>query len=104
MKSRAFQIILYSFLIVVGLYFLFLGLYKAQSFLIPLSLGIFFSLVMLPVADWLERRGMSKGIAVLLSDLAILFFCVVVVFIFSLQVYQIADDWPKYEEKLKPKY
>lgn len=104
MNSKAFKIILYGFFIVVGLYFLFQGLFEAQSFLIPLSLGIFLSLVMLPVAGWLERKGISRGFAVLISDLVILFFCAVVVFIVSLQVYQIAGDWPQYEEKIMPKY
>lgn len=104
MKGKAFRIIMYSFLIIIGLYFLFRGLYEAKSFLIPLSLGIFLSLVMLPVAGWFERKGISKGFAVLLADLIILAFCAFIVFIVSLQVYQIAGDWPKYEQQLMPKY
>jgi predicted PurR-regulated permease PerM len=104
MNSKAFRIISYSFLLVVGTYFLFLGLFQAKGFLIPLSMGIFLSLVMLPVASWLEKKGISRGLAVLISDLLILGFCAVVVFIISLQVYQIANDWPEYEKKLQPKY
>lgn len=104
MNSKAFKIIKITFLLVVGLYFLFLGLFEAKSFLVPLSLGIFLSLVMLPVVSWLEKKGLSKGFAVLLADLLILFFCAVVMSIVSLQVYQIANDWPEYQKKLEPKY
>ena len=59
---------------------------------------------MLPVASWLERKGLSKGMAVLISDLIILIFCGVVVMIVSLQVYQISSDWPEYEKVMQPKY
>src|SRR5690554_6511193 len=104
MNSKAFKIIKITFLLVVGLYFLFLGLFEAKSFLVPLSLGIFLSLVMLPVVSWLEKKGLSKGFAALLADLLILFFCAVVMSIVSLQVYQIANDWPEYQKKLEPKY
>src|SRR5690554_548977 len=104
MNSKAFKIIKVTFLLIVGLYFLFLGLFEAKGFLVPLSLGIFLSLVMLPIATWFERKGLSRGFAVLLADLIILLFCAVVMFIVSLQGYQIANDWPEYQKKLEPRY
>ena len=104
MNDKALRLLKVGFLLVVGTFFLFFGLYKAKGFLIPLSLGVFLSLVMLPVAAWFERKGLSRGLSVLLADFAILVFCAVVVFIVSMQVYQIANDWPEYQEKLQPKY
>lgn len=102
MKDKAFEIIRYGTLIILCTYFLFLGLYKASPFLIPLSIAVLLSMVMVPVDNKLRSFGIPRGWAVLLSDLMILVFCSAVVFVVGMQVNQIAGDWPKYEEKLKP--
>ena len=103
MKDKAFRIILYSTMIIIGAYFLFEGLYKAKPFLIPLSIAVLLAMVMVPVARKFESWGVSKGWAVLFSDLIILAFCVLIIYVVGIQVKQIADDWPQYEKKLQPK-
>ncbi|MEL7586544.1 MAG: AI-2E family transporter [Prolixibacteraceae bacterium] len=103
MKNKAFKTILYGTMIIIGTYFLFLGLHKASPFLIPLSIAILLSMVMVPVDNKLGSIGISRGWSVLISDLILLAFCSAVVFIVGMQVNQIANDWPQYEKKLKPR-
>ena len=103
MKNKSIQIIRYGTMIIVGTYFLFLGLSRAKSFFIPFSIAVFLSLVMLPVANKLERTGISRGFSVFISDLMILLFCSAIVFIVSFEIYNIVEDWPKYEKQLQPK-
>jgi len=103
MRNNAFQIIKYSTMLILGTYFLFYGLHQAGPFLIPFSIAVLLSMVMLPVSNKLQRWGFSRGLAVLASDLIILAFCSFIIFVVGLQVSQIADDWPQYEKKIQPK-
>ncbi|MFP4383754.1 MAG: AI-2E family transporter, partial [Spirochaetia bacterium] len=103
LMSSKFRIILYSFLVFGSLYFLFIGLISAKSFLIPLLAAIILSMVINPVARRLKRWGVKWGIAVFLSDFIIVLVIGVVVFLLAVQASQVAEDWPQIEKRLRPK-
>ncbi|MFP4444245.1 MAG: AI-2E family transporter [Spirochaetia bacterium] len=103
LMSSKFRIILYSFLVFGSLYFLFIGLTSAKSFLIPLIAAIILSMVINPVARRLKRWGVKWGIAVFLSDFIIVLVIGVVVFLLAVQASQVAEDWPQIEKRLRPK-
>lgn len=103
MKEKTYQVILYGALLIVGTYFLFLGLYKARPFLIPLTIAGFLSLVMLPVANKLQSMGLSRTLSVLIADLIILIFCLAIIYVVGIEIKKVAEDWPAYQEKLEPK-
>lgn len=101
--NKAKAIIIYSTLIIVFLYFLFLGLVKAKPFLAPLSLAALLAMVMLPVCSWFERKGSNRGWASLFSTLIVLLFFVLVGGVVSVQVKSLIQDWPKIQDRLTPK-
>lgn len=100
MNPKVKEIIIVTSLLTIGAYFLILGVYKAKPFLIPLTIAILLSMVMLPVCNKFESWGISKGLSVLFSDLLILGFCVGMFFIVGAQANNIAEDWQKYKKKL----
>jgi predicted PurR-regulated permease PerM len=65
--AKAVRILLVLILLVVILVY-------ARPFLVPLAFAGVFSLLLLPVTRWLERRGINKAVATLLTLLA--FLCV----------------------------
>ncbi|MGK7396777.1 MAG: AI-2E family transporter [Candidatus Cyclobacteriaceae bacterium M3_2C_046] len=103
MNKKVRQIILFSTLIVVGFYFLFLGLAKAKGFLIPFTIATLLAMLMLPVSQKFEQWGLARGWSVLLSDLIILAFVIGVFFLVGSEIDRIAEDWPQLKQKVKPK-
>lgn len=101
MNKRVKEIIIYLTLLVVGAYFLILGAHQAKSFLIPVTIAVLLSMVMLPVAHKLEAWGVNRGLAVLISDLVILFFCLGLFTIVGAQVENVAEQWPSYKDRLQ---
>ena len=103
MGAKAKRILIYSTLLVVLLFFFFWGLAQAKGFLAPVSVAALLAMVVLPISRWLERRGVSRGWAALLSDLVILLFFVGLAWVLSAQVKSLAKDWPKIKDRVKPK-
>jgi predicted PurR-regulated permease PerM len=101
MKKQVRQIILFTTLIILGLIFFFYGIIKAQAFLIPLTLASLLAMIILPIENKLRAWGFPKGLAILISDLLILAFCIGIFLIIGSQVKSISDDWPKYREQLE---
>lgn len=100
-KARLF--ILYSSLIVVGLYFLFKIVVAARPFLVPLTIAILLAMLMAPIAKRLERWGMGKGLSAFLSDLVLIAFTVGLFAVMGVQVHRIKQDWPKLKKELMKK-
>ncbi|MGK7394909.1 MAG: AI-2E family transporter [Candidatus Cyclobacteriaceae bacterium M3_2C_046] len=101
--DKKLKILLYTFLILGSLYFLFVGLAGGKVFLIPLVTAIVLSMMMNPVAHKLMHWGLSRGLAVFLSDLIIVLFIAVMVFLFAAQANKIADSWSQIEDRMQPK-
>lgn len=97
------NILLYTTLFILGSYFLFDGLAVAKGFLIPVSIAVLLSLLMLPLCRWLEGKGISRGWAVLVCDLCILLAIMGLFFLVSAQIKNIVDDWPQLKKQVQPK-
>ncbi|WP_018478775.1 AI-2E family transporter [Pontibacter roseus] len=103
MNNRAKTILLYGTLIVVGSYFLFWGLVQAKSFLAPLTVAALLAMVLLPMARWLEKKGLQRGWSAFLSVLLILLFFAGMAWVMALQLKSLSEDWPKLQKRLEPK-
>ncbi len=78
--SKTLQILLLFFLV-------FAGLYIAKPFLVPLALAGIIAMLLLPVSRWMEKKGISRGLA---TFLCILILVAIIAGIFSLLAWQIA--------------
>lgn len=103
MTSKGKEIIVLCTLLIVGTYFLFFGLAKAHAFLAPLTIAVLLALLMIPFSNKLESWGISRAWAAFISDLVLLGFFIGLFYIVSIQVQNVAKDWPQIKEKLKPK-
>jgi hypothetical protein len=103
MNPKVKEIIIYTTLIIIGFYFLVIGLSGAKGFLIPFTLAVILAMVLLPVENRLRKWGLSKGLSALLSVLLLLGFCVGLFFVLSTQIKNVSENWPEFEKKLKPK-
>ncbi len=96
--------ILFTFAaIVVGLYFLFLGLVESKAFLAPLVIAIILALLMMPVARKLESWKINRSIAALLSTFALMLLSFGFFTVVSFQVSSFISDWDEIVESMKPK-
>lgn len=103
MESNTKKILIYTTLLVVLLYFLFWGLVSAKAFLAPLAVAVLLAMLVLPIARWLEGKGMKRGWAAFFSDLLILLFFAGLAAVLSYEVKSFIEDWPKIKQELEPK-
>jgi predicted PurR-regulated permease PerM len=103
MKKNAQQIILFTAVIIVGTYFLILSIIKAKAFLVPFTLAILLSMILLPIDLKLRSWGLGKALSIIIADLLLLGFCLGLFFIVALQVQNVVGKWPEYQEKLEPR-
>lgn len=91
--QRTVYLLLFIFLSAAGLYF-------ARGFLIPLALAAVLALLLTGESNYLERRGMNRGISSLLSVLSLILIIGIVIFVLSLQVNNIMEDMSQMKERL----
>lgn len=103
MSDSAKSILTYFTLAIVCLFFFFLGLSMAKSFLAPLAVGVLLAMIILPVARWFEKKGIKRGWASLFSGLIIMLFFVLLSGVIAIQVNSFVQDWPQMQKKLEPK-
>lgn len=77
-------------------------LYFGQNLFIPMSYGLLIAIVMFPPCRWLERRGLSRNLAILitLSFVILLFAALVLLLGWQLAIFR--QDIPMLAAKLKP--
>lgn len=103
MGTKAKHILTYSTLLIVFLFFFFWGLTQAKAFLAPITVAALLAMVVLPVSNWLENKGLNRGWSALLSDLLIMLFFVGLAWVLSAQVKSLVQDWPQIKDKVIPK-
>lgn len=96
------KILVYGALFIIGIYFLFLSLIEAKSFLAPLFTAIVLSLLMVPVSNKLESWKMGRAYTSLISTIFLLLLSIGFAFLVSLQVKNFIADWDKVKEKVMP--
>lgn len=87
-------------LILLLFFLLFAGLYFARSFLVPLSFGAIFAMVMIPLSQRLEALGLHRGLAALVCLLVLAAIFTGVVVLLSTQLAGFAKDMSAIERQL----
>jgi putative permease len=84
-------------LVTIG-YLVILG----KSLLSPLIFSCLFSILLLPLASFLENRlHLRRGLASLLAVLLLLAFVSTIVYIVGVQMSDLASDWPQFKTQLE---
>ncbi len=96
------RILLYSVSIITGIFFLVWGLLEAQSILAPLITASILALVILPMAEWMEKR-LKRGVSSLLSTITLFIVSLGFAALISYQTKVFVDSWPEIKETMEPK-
>ncbi len=77
------------------------GLYIAQSLLIPLAFAAIFAMLLIPLCQKLENKGMGRGWATFLCVILLVFFFLGLSSLLSAQIASFTDDLPKIEQQFR---
>ena len=102
-SSTGRQILLYGTLIILGLYFMFMGLANAKNFLIPLTTAIILALLMTPLSRKMERSFLNRTASSLINTFLIFLLSLGFFWLVSMQVKTVVDDWSQIKETMAPK-
>jgi predicted PurR-regulated permease PerM len=100
LKNPYFKIALF----IITTYFLFSGLYYIQGIIVPVLFAALLSMLVLPICKWLEKRKISRGIAILICVLLLMIIIVGIMVLFSAQIIDFMQDFPLIKEKALEKY
>lgn len=84
----------------IGLYFLILGIIEAYVFLAPISIAALLTMILLPVSRKLEKWGVNRILATLLSALLALSMYLALFVVISLQANSIYENRDTVKERL----
>ena len=79
------------------------GLRAAQSLVVPFLIAAFIALVCTPALEWLQKKRVPQGVAILIIILAVSFALLLVAMIVTSSVNQFLQQAPKYEANLSAK-
>lgn len=74
-------------------------LYVGRPVLVPLFFAILIGMLLLPVCNWMENKGVSRFWSTLVGVLIILLFVGSIFAIIAAQGSALADDWPKMQAR-----
>lgn len=100
MSIKTKRFLVYSFLVVALLFLVFHGLAMAKPVLAPVFLAIILAMMLTPVANWLEARGLNRGWAAFFSDLIFLLFILGVVWAVGYEIQNLSKNWTEIHERL----
>ncbi len=89
-----------SFLVLVAIV---AGLYFAQDVIIPIALAVLLSFVLSPVAQWLERIGLPRVLAGVLTTVVAVAALSGLAYVVGNQFLGLAQDLPHYKDNLRSK-
>lgn len=87
--------------VIVCLVFTVILMRGAATLLIPLFAGLLLAILLLPIANYLERRGLGRGLASFLSVLVFIILFSIVNYFLTTQISGFAIELPGIIEKLK---
>jgi len=79
------------------------ALYLAKSLLVPLTLAVLLSFLLMPVCDWLERRRLGRIPAVLATAFLSFTMLGIVAWIAVVQMSHLAPKIPEYQNNIQAK-
>src|SRR6266571_2236689 len=72
-----------------------------KSILAPLVFALLFAVLLLPLANFLERRlRFPRSLAALLSVLLLVLSIVAIFYLVGSQISSLADDWPQFKQQV----
>ena len=89
-------------LLLIGLIIAFMIL--AKDILIPLTIAIVFTFLLLPVSNKLEQWRFPKALAILISIVLALAIFTALIYFFYSQVVSFVNDWPELEKTMTAKW
>lgn len=92
--------LLHWFLIIAIIYLLFHGLAMAKTVLAPIFLAVLIAMVLAPVANFLEKKGVSTGWASFLSDLIFIIFILGILVAVGAEIQQLATNFSSIKDRL----
>jgi len=76
----------------------------AKNILIPFTIAVFFTFLLLPVSRKLEKWHIPKVIAILISIILAFTFFGALLYFFSIQILSFINDWPVIEKAMTAKF
>jgi putative permease len=74
---------------------------QGKQILSPLIFSCLFSILLLPLASFMERKfGFRRGLATILAVLTLLAFVSLIIYLVGTQMADLADDWPQFKLQL----
>src|SRR5664279_2713665 len=74
---------------------------QGKQILSPLIFSCLFSILLLPLASFMERKfGFRRGLASILAVLTLLAFVSLIIYLVGTQMADLADDWPQFKLQL----
>jgi predicted PurR-regulated permease PerM len=102
MKNTLSRNIFIGAVLIIGTYFLIVGLIEAQVFLAPLVIAGVLSLVIYPLCEKIEK-AVPKSLACLISSLILFMLSIGIVAIVIYQIQGFVQEWPSIKENMSPK-
>lgn len=100
LKNPYFKISLF----ILTSYFLFAGLYYIQGIIIPILFAGLLAMLVLPICKFLEKRGLNRGLSILLCVLLLFIVIGGIITLFATQIAQLTRDFPLIKEKAIENY
>ena len=104
MNNKLPKFLLILFLIIGIFYFFFRGLALAKGVLAPIFLAIILAMMLVPVAAYLERKGMKMGWAAFFSDLIFVVFILGTLWAVGMEVQKLSSQWSSIEGRLSSQF
>lgn len=76
-------------------------IYLGQEIIVPFAFAILLSVLLLPANNWMERKGIPRVIAILISLVISLVVIAGIVYFLATQISNFADDFPKIKQQLE---
>ena len=92
--------LLHWFLIIAIIYLVFHGLAMAKTVLAPIFLAVLIAMVLAPVANFLEKHGVSTGWAAFLSDLIFIIFILGILIAVGAEIQKLASNFSSIQDRL----
>lgn len=74
-------------------------LFYGRDVLIPVTFSILLAMLMVPVSNWLERKGMNRVWSSTVSILIIIIAFFLLVFLVGLEIKTVSEDWDRISKK-----
>ncbi|HET6253510.1 MAG TPA: AI-2E family transporter [Puia sp.] len=89
-------------MVLVSLIALFYIAFLGKSILAPLVFGLLFAVLLLPVANFLERKlRFPRSVASLVAVILLVAALAAVLYVVGAQISSLADDWPQFKQQVQ---